>query len=96
MSAFAGQIVEEPSCIAVFDAAPLLTCSEPAALAFHVGQAILVVQAERTNRRSIDEAIAFLRPCRHVGLVLNKALRHPGADGFALQARGAHQDVAGT
>jgi exopolysaccharide/PEP-CTERM locus tyrosine autokinase len=95
MATLAERIAELSSCIAIFDTAPLLTSSEPAALAFHVGQSIMVVQAERTNRRSIDEAMAFLRPCPHVGMVLNKAPLYPGGGGLALRERDVPQKATG-
>jgi exopolysaccharide/PEP-CTERM locus tyrosine autokinase len=87
MSALAEEIAADPSCIAIFDAAPLLTSSEPAVLAFHVGQTVLVVAAQRTGRRAVEEALTFLHPCPRVGLVLNRTPTWPGSDRFGSYER---------
>jgi receptor protein-tyrosine kinase len=51
-------------------------------LAKHVGQVVLVVEAERTSRTAIDEALALLGPGRVGGVVLNKAPHVIGHEGF--------------
>jgi receptor protein-tyrosine kinase len=68
--------------IIIFDSPPVLARSEPIVLAKHVGQVVLVVEAERTSRTAIDEALALLGPDRVGGVVLNKAPHVIGNEGF--------------
>ncbi|MFO1056651.1 MAG: P-loop NTPase [Dongiaceae bacterium] len=95
MSVLAETLAADAPCITIFDAAPLLTCSEPAVLAFHVGQAVLLVEAERTGRRAVEEALTHLRPCPHVGVVLNKSPAWPGSDRFGLYGRDGQPKAMG-
>jgi protein-tyrosine kinase len=71
-----------PNRIIIFDSPPVLARSEPIVLAKHVGQVVLVVEAERTSRTAIDEALALLGPDRVGGVVLNKAPHVIGNEGF--------------
>ena len=71
-----------PNRIIIFDSPPVLARSEPIVLAKHVGQIVLVVEAERTSRTAIDEALALLGPDRVSGVVLNKAPHVIGHEGF--------------
>jgi exopolysaccharide/PEP-CTERM locus tyrosine autokinase len=68
--------------IIIFDSPPVLARSEPIVLAKHVGQVVLVVEAERTSRTAIDSALALLGPDRVGGVVLNKAPHVIGNEGF--------------
>ncbi len=65
--------------IVIFDAPPALATSEPAALARHVGQIIFTVQAERTTKSSIREALSILGNQCRIGFVLNRAERQMGS-----------------
>jgi protein-tyrosine kinase len=62
-----------PDRIVIFDTPPVLVRSDPIALAKHVGQVVLVMEAERTSRAALDEAIELIGPERIGGVVLNKA-----------------------
>lgn len=62
-----------PDRVIIFDSPPVLARSEPLVLAKHVGQVVFVVEAERTSRTAIDEAIGLIGPERVGGIVLNKA-----------------------
>jgi protein-tyrosine kinase len=62
-----------PDRIIIFDSPPVLARSEPIVLARHVGQVVLVVEAERTPRAVIEEAIGMIGSERISGVVLNKA-----------------------
>jgi len=73
--------------IIIFDSPPVLARSEPIVLAKHVGQVVFVVEAERTSRTAVDEAIALLGPERIGGIVLNKAPSLPTSDGFGQHYR---------
>jgi exopolysaccharide/PEP-CTERM locus tyrosine autokinase len=71
-----------PHGIVILDAPPVLATSEPSALARHVDQTVLVVEADRTNRVAIIEALNLIGICPHIGLVLNKARFRFGAVRF--------------
>lgn len=71
-----------PNRVIILDSPPVLARSEPTVLARHVGQIVLVVEAERTSRTAIDEALALLGPDRVSGVVLNKAPHVIGQEGF--------------
>ena len=58
--------------IIIFDSPPVLARSEPTVLARHVGQILLVVEAERTSRTSINDALQLLDK-NLVRIILNKA-----------------------
>lgn len=62
-----------PDRVIIFDSPPVLARSEPLILVKHVGQVVFVVEAERTSRTAIDEALGLIGPERVGGIVLNKA-----------------------
>lgn len=64
-----------PDRILVFDAPPLLASTESRVLATHMGQIVLVVEAERTPQASIKQALATVEQCPVVMTVLNKIER---------------------
>lgn len=61
-----------PDRIAIFDAPPLLPSTESRVLATHMGQVVLVVEAERTPQASVTQALATVESCPVVMTVLNK------------------------
>jgi receptor protein-tyrosine kinase len=67
--------------IVVFDSPPLLAAPEPRVLATHMGQIVFVVEADRTRRSLVQEALATVEACPVVMTVLNKASRS-GAGGY--------------
>ncbi len=73
-----GRVMEEISQrysdrIIIFDTPPVLATTEPAALALHIGQIVFVVEAGKTSRNAIKEALNLISVCPNVGFVLNKA-----------------------
>ena len=62
--------------VIVFDSPPLLAASEASALAHHMGQIVMVVEAGRTTERALKDAVARIESSNVVGIVLNKG---PGA-----------------
>ena len=68
--------------VIIFDSPPVLARSEPSVLAKHVGQVVLVVEAERTSRTAIEEALTLIGRDRIGGVVLNKAPHIIGQEGF--------------
>jgi protein-tyrosine kinase len=59
--------------IVLFDTPPLLASTESTMLASHVGQIVMVVEASRTSRPRLDEALRMVSACPDVNLLLNKA-----------------------
>jgi len=62
--------------IIVFDSPPLLLTTESRVLATHMGQIVMVVQAERTLRSDVQEALATIEACPVKMMVLNQARSH--------------------
>ncbi|WP_066481168.1 MULTISPECIES: exopolysaccharide biosynthesis protein [unclassified Sphingomonas] len=62
-----------PDRIVIFDSPPILSASPASVLALHVGQAMMVVRADRTTESDIRQAVALLDGCEHVQLLLNAA-----------------------
>jgi exopolysaccharide/PEP-CTERM locus tyrosine autokinase len=58
--------------IIVFDSPPLLAASEASALANHMGQIVMIVEAGRTTERALKDAVSRIESSKVVGLVLNK------------------------
>jgi exopolysaccharide/PEP-CTERM locus tyrosine autokinase len=63
--------------IVVFDSPPLLAASEAAALASHVGQIVVVVEAGKTSEATLKQALGRIDANRVTGLVLNKVEATP-------------------
>lgn len=70
-----------PDRIVIFDSPPLLATSEASVLASHMGQIVMVVEAEKTPQEAVKEAVARIEgACDVIGTVLNKANPIPGTD----------------
>jgi len=67
--------------VILFDSPPMLARSEAMVLAQHVGQVVFVVEAERTSRTAVNEALGMIGP-KLGGVVLNKAPQIPLQEGF--------------
>jgi receptor protein-tyrosine kinase len=81
------ELVERLACqsrrrIIVFDAPPVLASSEATVLAQHVGQVVVVVEAEATNRRALEGTLALINSCPNVNLLLNKSKFSLGSEYF--------------
>jgi len=59
--------------IILFDSPPALMASPATVLASHVGQALVVVRADRTTEADLRDTIGLLSSCDHVSLMLNGA-----------------------
>jgi len=66
--------------VVVFDSPPLLATTEAAVLAGLMGQVVMVVEAGKTKRDEVKEALALLKPDQFVGVVLNKSNRPFGTE----------------
>jgi receptor protein-tyrosine kinase len=62
-----------PQHIIVIDTPPCLAASDPSTLAHIVGQVVLVVQAEKTERREVEAALDLVDSCPTLHLLLNQA-----------------------
>lgn len=61
--------------VLIFDSPPLLPTTESRVLATHMGQIVVVVEAESTTHGSLKSALAHLEACPIVMGMLNKAPR---------------------
>ena len=59
--------------IIVFDSPPLLLTTEARVLATHMGQIVMVVQAEKTLRSDVQDALATIEACPVKLMVLNQS-----------------------
>jgi exopolysaccharide/PEP-CTERM locus tyrosine autokinase len=66
----------------IFDTPPALAASPAAELAAHVGQAVLVVRADQTNRAALEDAQQLLSACPDLKLLLNAARFSPSGRQF--------------
>lgn len=71
-----------PDRIIIFDSPPLLLTTESRVLATHMGQIVMVVQAEKTLQAQVKHALSTIEACPVKMLVLN-------------QSRGGDQDAYG-
>ena len=71
-----------PDRIIIFDSPPLLLTTEARVLATHMGQIVMVVQAEKTLQSQVKHALATIEACPVKLMVLN-------------QARSNNQDIYG-
>lgn len=69
-----------PDRIILFDSPPILATSEASVLATHMGQIVMIVEAERTSQEAVREALSHIQSCEVVNMLLNKATPTPGAD----------------
>lgn len=62
-----------PDCMIIFDSPPLLVTTESRVLASYMGQIVMVVEAGKTPRDAVTQALSTVESNEIVGLVLNKA-----------------------
>ncbi|OOC51315.1 XrtA-associated tyrosine autokinase [Thioalkalivibrio versutus] len=67
--------------IILFDSPPLLATSEPGVLATHMGQVVMVVEADRTPASTVERAMHQLDSCGVVLTSLNRATPGIGIGG---------------
>jgi len=61
-----------PDRIVVFDSPPLLATTESRALATHMGQVVVAVEAQRTTHAALESALSTVESCPVVYTLLNK------------------------
>ena len=67
----------DPSRIIIFDSPPALAASPASVLALHVGQTLMVVQADETTDSALRDALSLLSGCGYVQLLLNRTKFSP-------------------
>lgn len=73
----------DPDRVVLFDAPPLLATTEAAVLARHMGQVVVIVEANKTPQDAVAHAVAQLEGCANVSMILNKtSQRDSGAYGY--------------
>lgn len=83
-----------PNRIVIFDSPPALAASPAAELAKYVGQALIVVRADRTGQGALEDAISLLSGCPNIQLLLNATHFSPSGRGGrrAARRRRGHRD----
>ena len=76
--------------IIIFDTPPLLITSEAQVLAGLAGQVVLIVEADRTLKHNVEDAVEMLDSSKPIGLVLNKTQTSSGSDYYGDAAYGAY------
>lgn len=71
-----------PNRMVIFDSPPVLAASPAAEIAKYVGQAVLIVRADSTGQRSIEDALHLLSHCEDIKLLLNDARFSPSGRRF--------------
>lgn len=61
-----------PKHLIMLDAPPCLSTSDPHTIAPYVGQVVMVIEAERTQRTEVDAALDLVRVCPTITMLLNK------------------------
>jgi receptor protein-tyrosine kinase len=69
-----------PDRIVIFDSPPLLLTSESRVLASHMGQIVVVVEAQTTTQHAVKEALSQLEGLNNVSLIYNKTRDLPGIE----------------
>jgi len=76
------RLARHPARIVIFDSPPALAASLAPVLALHVGQAMLVVRADRTSETDLRDALGLLGGCGDIKLLLNGVRFAPGGRHF--------------
>ncbi len=69
-----------PDRVVIFDSPPLLLTSESRVLASHMGQIVVVVEAQTTTQHAVQEALHKLEGFDNVNLIYNKTRDIPGIE----------------
>ena len=68
--------------VVIFDSPPALAASPAAELAKYVGQALLIVRADRTGQGAVEDAVSLLSACPNIQLLLNGVQFSPSGRRF--------------
>jgi exopolysaccharide/PEP-CTERM locus tyrosine autokinase len=94
------ELVEEmasryPDRILVFDSPPLLATTEARVLATHMGQIVMVVEADQTTQVAVKQALETIENCPVVLMVLNKVAQSKVGGYYGYAGYGAGYGAAG-
>lgn len=86
------QLTEElatryPDRVVIFDSPPLLATSEALVVTELVGQIVMVVEAEKTSKEEVQEALSLIGENKILGLVLNKSRGSFGTDYYGYYGK---------
>ncbi len=65
-----------PDRLIIFDSPPLLLTTEARVLASHMGQIVIVVQADKTLQSDVEQALSTIAACPVRLILLNQARAH--------------------
>ena len=68
--------------IILFDSPPLLVTTEASVLASHMGQIVMVIEAEKTPQPAVRQALTLIEDCALTWVLLNKAKTLAGVDHY--------------
>lgn len=68
--------------VVIFDSPPALASSAASVLALHVGQVVMVVNADVTHEGQLKDALSLLSGCPSIQLLLNRVSFAPGGRRF--------------
>lgn len=71
-----------PDRIIIFDSPPVLMATEASVLAGQMGQVVFVVQADKTKRVLVEEALELIKDAPNIGLIINQARYGWGSTDF--------------
>ena len=74
--------------IVIFDSPPLLATTESRVLARHMGQVVVVAEAERTTHAALESALSTLEECPVVLTLLNKARESDDGSDYSYYGHG--------
>ncbi|MEO1044784.1 MAG: AAA family ATPase [Pseudomonadota bacterium] len=74
--------LDDPRRILIFDSPPTLSASPASELARHVGQALMVVRADKTSESALSDALTLISRCDTIQLLLNGAKFSPTGRSF--------------
>jgi len=81
MTSLVGELANRyPDRVIIFDSPPLLLTSESRELASHMGQIVVVVEAQTTTQHAVKEALQRLEGFDNVNLIYNKTRDLPGIE----------------
>lgn len=81
--------------VILIDGPPLIDTTEAAVLARHMGQVVMVVEANKTPQSAVEQAAGQLEGCQLVSMLLNKASASSSAGYGYGYGYGQDSQVAG-
>jgi receptor protein-tyrosine kinase len=89
MRALLDKLAGRRDLVVVFDSPPLLATSESRVLATYMGQVTVVVEANRTTRTKLEQALDTVSECPVVMTILNKARESDVGSYYGYRQHGA-------